>query len=183
MSHASVDAIEQTAQTHGATWVPIAAAIIAVVTAIFGLAGSQRSAASQLAKSQAIITFGRSSDAARAADAHAVREEVDRAFMSSGTARNPRALAAAADRERAAAAPLLAQATALETQAHAFDTRADTLRHGAETIEVGVTLLDIAIVLISISALATTRLLTVVAVTAVVSGAAIALYGFVSSLG
>ncbi|MFN2460210.1 MAG: DUF4337 family protein [Candidatus Velthaea sp.] len=166
---------------HGAAWVPIAAAILAVVTAIAGLAASQRSTAALFFKNEEILLTTKASDAYNEYEARSIKQHIYESLIAAGNARDPAVLSATALHERVKGAPLLLKARAFEHEAQAANDRSERLRHGFETMEIGVTFLEIAIVLVSISALATARVLTVVAVAATAAGIVIALAGLLAS--
>jgi len=155
---------------HGAKWVPIAAAILAVVTAIFTLFTAQRSTESLVEKNEAILQTTRASDAYNEYEARSIKQHIYESFITAGVAHNPDALKRAAKHEQDAAKPVFAKAKIAEQRAAEANTRATRLRTQFVIMEVGITLLDISIVLVSISALATTATLTIVAGSAVAIG-------------
>jgi hypothetical protein len=148
---------------HGARWVPIAAAILAVVTAVFSLLVAQRSTESLVAKNDAILATARASDAYNEYEARSIKQHIYDALVTAGAARDPSALRTVAAHEKAAGLPVLANARRFEKDAVTAGERSAHLLLQVMTMEVGVTFLDIAIVLVSISALVTTRVLTTVA--------------------
>lgn len=172
----------QAAGRHGAAWVPIAAAVLAVVTAVAGLAASQRSTAALALKNEAILLTTKASDAYNEYESRSIKQHIYEALVAAGNARDPARLSATARHERASGAPVLVKARVFQHDAEAANERSERLRHAFETIEIGVTFLEIAIVLVSISALATTRVLTVVAIVSTGAGILIALAGLLASV-
>ncbi len=148
---------------HGARWVPIAAAILAVVTAVFSLFVAQRSTESLVAKNDAILATARATDAYNEYEARSIKEHIYDALITAGGTRDPSALRSVAAHEKAAGRPAFSNAKRFEKEAVAASARSAHLLLQVMTVEVGVTFLDIAIVLVSISALVTTRVLTTVA--------------------
>jgi hypothetical protein len=163
---------------HGAKWVPIAAAVLAVVTAIFTLFTAQRSTESLVEKNEAILQTTRASDAYNEYEARSVKQHIYESLVMAGIARNPDVLERVARHERAAGIPVFAKAKLAEQRAAEANTRATRLRTQFVTMEIGITLLDIAIVLVSISALVTTPALTIVAGTAAAIGLITCAVGF-----
>jgi len=168
---------EHPAQRHGAKWVPIAAAIIAVIAAFANLVASQRSTLALVAKNEALRLTTLASDSYNEYESRSIKQHIYEAQIASGNVRNVAPLQAVVNRERLEKKPILVKARAYESDAlQSNETSAHEL-HSYETMEIGVTFLEIAIVLVSISALATTRILTVIAAGAFGIGVAVALYG------
>jgi hypothetical protein len=163
---------------HGATWVPIAAAVLAVVTAIFTLFTAQRSTESLVEKNEAILQTTRASDAYNEYEARSIKQHIYESLVTAGVARNPDALERVAQHEQAAAKPVFAKAMLAEKDAAQANVRAARFRTQYVTMEVGITLLDISIVLVSISALVTTPVLTIVAGSAAAIGLLTCTVGF-----
>jgi len=163
---------------HGARWVPIAAAILAVVTAIFTLFTAQRSTESLVEKNEAILQTTRASDAYNEYEARSVKEHIYESLVQAGVARNTAALERVAQHERAAGKPAFAKAKLAEQRATEANTSSARLRTQFVTMEIGITLLDISIVLVSISALVTTPALTIVAGSAAALGLLTCVVGF-----
>lgn len=166
---------------HGASWVPIAAAVLAVVTAVFSLLVAQHSTESLIAKNETILETTRASDAYNEYEARSIKQHIYEAALSAGNARDPAALRRVAEHEKASAKPVFANAKRFERIAAEADARSAALIAGVMTMEVGVTLLDIAIVLVSISALVTTRLLTVAAALGATCGVGLCIAGLLRS--
>ena len=163
---------------HGATWVPIAAAVLAVVTAIFTLFTAQRSTESLVEKNEAILQTTRASDAYNEYEGRSIKQHIYEALVAAGIARNADALERVAQHERAAGKPVFVKAKLAEQRAAEANTRAARFRTQFVTMEVGITLLDISIVLVSISALVTTPVLTIVAGSAAAIGLLTCTVGF-----
>jgi hypothetical protein len=163
---------------HGAPWVPIAAAVLAVITAVFTLFTAQRSTESLVEKNEAILQTTRASDAYDEYEARSIKQHIYESLVTAGVARDPHALERVAQHERAAGKPALAKAKQAEALAAEANTRAVRFRTEFVTMEVGITLLDISIVLVSISALVSTRALTIVAGSAAAIGFLTCFAGF-----
>ncbi len=168
---------EHRSERHGAKWVPIAAAIIAVIAAFANLVASQRSTYALVAKNEALRLTTLASDSYNEYESRSIKQHIYEAQIASGNVRRVAPLQAIVVRERSEKAPILSKARAYERDAvRSNETSAHEL-HSYETMEIGITFLEIAIVLVSISALATTRLLTVIAAGAFGLGIVISLYG------
>lgn len=186
MSFEPHKAFEEAAERHehaahgggrGARWVPIAAAILAVLAAIANLVGSQRSTSAIVSKNEAILFTARASDTYNEYEARSIKQHIYEAALATGSAREPAKLAAVAKHERTAKVPVLEKARGFEEEAKLANERSERSLKSFETIEVGVTFLEVAIVLVSISALASTPFLTIVAVLASAVGIVIFLMG------
>ncbi|GAC1407618.1 MAG: hypothetical protein NVSMB64_14700 [Candidatus Velthaea sp.] len=165
------------AEKHGARWVPIAAAIIAVIAAIANLVASQRSTIALTSKNEALRQTTLASDAYNEYESRSIKQHIYEADIASGIARDPAKLQAVADHEKEKGKPVLAKAHRFEQGAEAANERSEHYLKSYETLEIGVTFFEIAIVLVSISALATTRVLTVVAAVATIAGFVISIIG------
>jgi hypothetical protein len=163
---------------HGAHWVPLVAAILAVLAALASLATTQRSTTALISKNQAILLFTKASDAYNEYESRSIKQHIYEALVASGNARDPKKLQAIAEHEKTSGAPAFKKAQDYERQAAESNARSERALAAIEFLEIGVTLLDISIVLVSISALATTRILTVAAVSAATIGLALALFGY-----
>jgi len=166
------------AGAHGARWVPLAAAILAVLAALASLATTQRSTIALTSKNQAILLFTKASDAFNEYEARSIKQHVYEALVAAGNVRDPAKLQAIAAHEKKAGAPVFIKAREFERQATESNDRSERALRSYEHLEIGVTFLEISIVLVSISALATTRLLTVAAITAATAGILLTIYGF-----
>lgn len=164
-------------ERHGATWVPIAAAILAVITAIFSLLTAQTSTEALVAKNEAILETTRASDAYNEYEARSIKQHIYEALVTSGLAHDASALTTVAAHEKAAGKPAFTNAKTFAGRAAEANGRAAHLLVRVMTMEIGITFLDIAIVLVSISALTTTRVLTTVAVLGAAGGIVTCLIG------
>jgi len=164
-------------ERHGASWVPIAAAILAVITAICSGVASQRSTLAFISKNEAILETAHASDAYAEYESRSIKEHIYEAQVDAGGARYPAKDLAIAAHEKVAAKPILGKARRFEAAAATANDVSERSLRRYETMEVGVTLLDIAIVLVSISALVTTRVLTIVAAAGALGGIVVCLYG------
>jgi Domain of unknown function (DUF4337) len=166
---------------HGANapkWVPIAAAVLALLAASCGLMANLRVTLSNATRSNAIIDVTRAADAYNEYDGRSVRQHIYEAAIenASDPARIAR-LRSVADREAAGKAPLLAKAKALDKQSQDATLEADHILKSHEILEVATTLFEISIVLVSITALVGGRLLPICAASATGVGIVIALIG------
>jgi len=177
-AHKSVDEAHERSEHRGPRFVPIAAAILAMVAAAANLANSQRTTQALLAKNDAILLEAKATDQWNYYQAKSIKGYVydaqATALGSRGAAASLHARAAKYEREKAAIA---AQAKDLEERSAAANERSERRMQSHEVIEIGVTLLEIAIVLVSISALVTTPLLSGAAAAAAGLGCIIALMG------
>lgn len=164
---------------HGARWVPIAAAIIAVVAAFSNLVASQRSTLALVAKNEALRMTTLASDAYNEYESHSLKQYIYEATLASGNVRVAAPLQTIVAKQKREKKPVLAKARDYEREAAAANEESAHKLHSYETMEIGITFLEIAIVLVSISALATTRILTVIAAIAVIAGVVITAYGAV----
>jgi hypothetical protein len=159
-------------------WVPVAAAILAVLAAITGLLSTQRSTIALTTKNEAILLTTKASDAYNEYESRSIKEHLYEALIAAGGVRDPKKLHAVAEHERTAGIPVFIKAKNYEREATETNERSERALRSYEHLEVGVTFLEIAIVLVSISALVSTRLLTVVASVATVAGIVISAVGY-----
>lgn len=178
------EGVSEAAEHHerfgGSRWMPIAAALVAVVAAMAGLASNQRATQALIAKNQAVLSFTRASDTYNYYQAKAIKEDV---YVATSAVGNPGAAAAlrkVAEHEHTSKATVLAQARDLEKQADQDDDRSERLMHSHETIAIGVTFLEVAIVILSISSLVGTVVLPVIAAAATLTGLGFAIAGWVT---
>lgn len=140
-------------------WVPVAAAVLAVLSAISGFLSNQRSTNALVAKNDAIVATARASDTYGQYEAERQKYYAYQSLIDAGLTRNVAKMRATADREARKGPPLLARARGFDDEAQQMNARSETLLASHEKIEVAATLFEVAIVLISISALAGSRLL------------------------
>ena len=165
------------AERYARRWVPIAAAVLAVLAAFANLLSSQRSTESLIAKNDAILATTSAADQYAFYQARRQRETIYRAAIDAGTSKNNAKLAAIAATEKAKEAPVLAKARKFEESAAASNERSERRLHAHEILEVAATLFEIAIVLVSISAIAASPVLTAVAAIGTIGGIVMLLYG------
>ena len=153
----------EAAGEHGPRWVPLAAAILAVMAALSGFLSNLRSTAALVAKNDAIIATARSSDTYAQYQAGRLKYYVYQAAVDAGTAHDPAKLRATAAREVAKGPPLLKKGEAYQAAAERYNEKSERLLGSHEIIEVATTLFEVSIVLVSITALVDSRLLPIVA--------------------
>ncbi len=164
----------------GNRWVPIAAAILAVVAALVTLLTNQRATESLTMKNEAILAATRASDAYNEYEARSIKQHAYESLVAAGVTSDPKriaALTAVARHENTAKAPILVRAQNLEHVASGFEDRSQALQHARDLLEIAVTLLEVAIVLTSISAVARARWLPIVAGVAAAAGVVAAIVG------
>jgi Domain of unknown function (DUF4337) len=157
---------------HGPRWVPIAAAILAVLAAIASYFGNLRSTEALFAKNESIVATTHASDTYAQYQAGRIKYYVAQTALDQGVSSggNAKKLAATVTGEKSKGPPLLEKARSFEEEAAHQNERSERLLRQHETIEVGATLFEVAIVLVSITALVGSRLLPVVAGVAAVLG-------------
>ena len=167
------------AEHGGPRWVPIAAAVLAVLAAISGYFGNLRSTQALVEKNDAIVATTHASDTWSQYQAERVKYYVATTALDQGVNGNGSAakLKATVAKEGAKAAPLMEKAHGFEDEAGRHNERSERLLQQHETIEVAATLFEVAIVLVSITALVGSRLLPVSAGVAAVLGMAFFLFG------
>lgn len=160
----------------GPRWVPISAAVVAVMAALATLGTNQRSTQALIAKNQAIVLFTRSSDAYNYYQSKSIKEEIYQAAILTHPS-SAQAAQRVVDREHATKQLVLQKASALEKQAEASDEVSQRFIHSHDTMEIGVTFLEVAIVILSISSVVGTLVLPIVAAAATAVGIGIVLAG------
>lgn len=168
------------ASGHGPRWMPIVAAVLAVLAAVANLASNQRTTQALLAKNAAILTQAKASDTWSYYQAKKIKLDMYAGLALTKPAAGLRELKAAAKREAISKEPLQRHAQALEHEVEEYDRRSEALMKAHETMEVAVTLFEIAIVLISISTLVASGLLTGLAIGAAGIGIVVFAIGFLS---
>lgn len=163
----------------GPRWVPIAAAVLAVLSAVSGYFGNLRSTQALVAKNDAIVATTHASDTFAQYQAGRIKYYIaqtalDQGVTASGDAAKLRDTIA---REGTKGPPLLKKAALFEAQAAHDGERSERLLGQHETIEVATTLFEVAIVLVSITALVGSRLLPIVAGCAAALGMGFFLFG------
>ena len=163
---------------HPPRWIPIAAAVLALLAASTGLVANLRVTQSSATKSDGIIFTMRAADAYNEYDNRSVREHIYEAALQTTTNHAMDAkLKATAEHEAQAKKPLLDKARELDKKAQAATERAEPILASHEILEVATTLFEISIVLVSVTALVGSRLLPISAAIATAAGIAIAIRG------
>jgi Domain of unknown function (DUF4337) len=163
---------------HTAAWIPICAAVLALLAASTGLLAGLRATQANAVKGDAIIYTERAVDTYNEYDGRAVRQHIYEAQIISTT--DPKQIAklhAVADHEKAEKAPLLKKAKDLDEQSRLATEHAERILKSHEILAVGSTLFDVAIVLVSVTALVGGRLLPTIAVITSALGLVISLRG------
>jgi hypothetical protein len=161
-------------------WVPVFAAILAVLSAVSGFLSNVRSTAALVAKNDAIVATAHASDTYAQYEAERQKFYAYQSLVDAGIVKNVAKVRATADREAKKAPPLLAKAHRFEELSAHHDAHSDSLLASHERIEVAATLFEVAIVLVSISALVGSRLLPITAGVATAIGLVIFVAGLVT---
>jgi hypothetical protein len=156
----------------GPRWVPIAAAVLAVLAAVAGYFGNLRSTQALVAKNDSIVATTHASDTYAQYQAGRVKFYLAQTALDQGlnAGGNRAKLQATAAHEASKGEPLLKKAAGFEAEAAHHNERSERLLDQHETIEVATTLFEVAIVLVSITALVGSRLLPVTAGVAALLG-------------
>jgi hypothetical protein len=175
MSKAFEDATERANAVHegGSRWVPVAAAVLAVLAAVSGFLANVRATQALIAKNDSIVATTRASDTYNEYQAERLKFVIVESALEAGTAPAASAekLRATAAREAVKAPPLMKLAQSFEHRADELDVKSEHLLSQHETIEIASTLFEVSIVLVSISALVGSRLLPIAAGVASAVGA------------
>jgi hypothetical protein len=159
-------------------WIPVAAAVLALLAASTGLLANLRVTQSSATKSDAIILMERAADTYSEYNSRSIREHIyEAALEGTSDAKHAARLRSVADHERTAKAPLLKEARTLDTQSREATERAEHILVSHEILEIATTMFEIAIVLTSVTALVGTRLLPMSAAFATLLGVIIGLRG------
>ena len=148
---------------HAPRWTPIAAAVLAVLAAIASLLSNQFTTQSLLEKNEAILLQAKASDTWNYYQAKRIKEHVYTAVALTLPASGLKELRSTARKEHGDQTKISDEAKALEHEVELRNARSERFMKAHETIEIAVTMFEVAIVLVSISALASSRLLTVLA--------------------
>jgi hypothetical protein len=163
----------------GPRWVPIAAAVLAVLAAVSGYFGNRRSTQALFAKNEAIVATTHASDTFAQYQSERLKYYISQSALDQGL--NPGGdaakLRANAEREEAKGPGLLESAKRFDEAADSENARSERLLGQAETIEVGSTLFEVGIVLVSITALVGSRLLPITAAVAAAGGVLFFVFG------
>ncbi|HEY0395878.1 MAG TPA: DUF4337 family protein [Candidatus Elarobacter sp.] len=175
------DAQERHEHHGGPRWVPIAAAVLAVLAAVSSYFGNLRSTQALVEKNDSIVATTHASDTWSQYQAERVKFYIASTAIHQGVnaGGDAGALADLAQKEAAKAPPLMEKAKGFEHEAERHNQRSERLLQQHETIEVGTTLFEVAIVLVSITALVGSRLLPVSAGVAALLGVVFFAYGLV----
>lgn len=178
---AGLESEQETTRRDGPRWVPIAAAVLAVLAAVSGYLGNRHSTQALFAKNEAIVATTHASDTFAQYQSERLKYYVSQSALDQGLnpGGNAARLRANVKREAAKGPPLLERAHRFDEQADREDARSERLLGQAETIEVGTTLFEVAIVLVSITALVGSRLLPISAGVAAVGGVLFFLLGLI----
>ncbi len=163
------DAFKEAHERHehgreGPSWVPLAAAVLAVLAAVSGYFGNLRSTEALVEKNDAIVSTTKASDTWSQYQSERIKYYIAQTAIDAGTGPGAKVegLKQNAAEEKAKAPPLMKKARAFEEEAVAHNERSERLLKQHETIEVGTTLFEVAIVLVSITVLVGSRLLPLV---------------------
>jgi hypothetical protein len=163
----------------GPGWVPLAAAVLAVLAAVSGYFGNLRSTEALVEKNNSIVATTKASDTWSQYQSERIKYYIAQTAIDAGT--RPGAdlagLKKNAAEENAKAPPLMKKARAFEEEAVHHNEHSERLLKQHETIEVGTTLFEVAIVLVSITVLVGSRLLPFVSGLAAVIGIVFFLLG------
>ena len=171
--HALDEAMERHQQiSEGGIFVPIAAAVIAVLAALGTLFANHNSIAGLAEKNEAILYQIKSADQYAYYEASRIKGHVYQALMGSGmvAASAQKSLQATVDKEQTKADRI--QKVAQEDDAQAADhfKASESYMKAYEKFEVATTLFEVSIVLVSITALMRTRAMLFVAAGATLVG-------------
>jgi hypothetical protein len=156
----------------GPSWIPLAAAVLAVLAAVSGYFGNLCSTEALVEKNDAIVATTHASDTWAQYQAGRIKYYISQSALDAGVgpAANIARLRKNAAEEKAKGPPLTKKAKGFEEEALHHNQRSERLIRQHETIEVGTTLFEVAIVLVSITVLVGSRLLPIVGGTAAALG-------------
>lgn len=157
------EAAERHEQFGGPRWMPIAAAVVAVLAALANMVSTQRVNQALIEKNQAILLFTHASDAYNYYQAKSIKEDVYLATSTLHVGDFVAQLRKVADHEHASKQVVLQKARDFEKKAEEEDAKSERLMRSRETMEIGVAFLQVAIVILSISSLVGTLLLPIMA--------------------
>lgn len=168
------------AAEHGQRWVPLAAAILAVLAAVSGFLGNLRSTEALVAKNDAIVAITRASDTYNEYESRSIKQHIYEAAIAAGRGGDVGKLHAVAAHEGEAKGPVLEKARRYDEDAARQNERSERLLHAHEILEIATTLFEIAIVLVSVTALVGSRLLPIVSLGAAAIGISVLITGALS---
>ena len=163
-----------------ARWVPLAAALLAVVAAIASLLSNKSGTEAMALKNQAIFLRTEAADSYNFYESKSIKQHLYEALQDANptmTASVHTKLATVAKRERREKKPILEKALRQEEQARVASERSERFAHAHEVMEGGVTLFEVAIAIVSIAALTSSTFLIYFAAVAAMGGLGIVLYG------
>ncbi len=166
---------------HGQRFIPLVAAIIAVLAALGTMLSHHRSVEALNLKNNAILTTTKASDQYTTYQTKRVRVAVYSTLLLGDVIRAPKGRAntqKALDHEQATSVAILKEAQRLEQRAAEEQQESEKLMASFVTLEVGTTLFEIAIVLSSISAMTQSRALLWVAIGTSVIGIILLVIGY-----
>jgi hypothetical protein len=176
-AHKAIDEAQErhahAASGAGSRWVPVAAAVLAVLAALTNMLSNQRATQALVAKNDAILAQSRASDQWNYYASRSIKEHIYDAAIDANpvtTAATRARLRGVAEHERTAKAPILEKARDYEREAAAANVASERKMSAYDTFEVAVTLFEIAIVVVSISALTASRMLAVAGALATAGG-------------
>jgi hypothetical protein len=174
------EAHERHAHGHeGPRWIPIAAAVLAVLAAVATYFGNLRSTQALVEKNDSIVATAHASDTWSQYQAGRIKYYVATNALDQGV--NPGGNAAKLKDTAAKAAAkgpaLMEKAQRFEEEALRHNERSERLLRSHETVEVGATLFEVAIVLVSITALVGSRVLPITGGVAALLGMGFFLFG------
>lgn len=177
MSTHAAKAFEEAHERHehgreGPSWVPLAAAVLAVLAAVSGYFGNLRATEALVEKNDSIVATTRASDTWAQYQAGRIKYYIAQSALDQGVSPggNITRLKRNVVDEKAKGPPLMEKAKGFEEEAVHHNERSERLLKQHETIEVGTTLFEVSIVLVSITVLVGSRLLPFVAAGASVLG-------------
>jgi hypothetical protein len=159
------------------SWIPVAAAILAVFAAVSGVLANLRTTAALVAKNDAIVATAHAADSWNEYEARSIKEHIDEVATLTAPPKDVPRLRSLATHERVAAQPAMSRARGYEDEAERYNTRSERLIAAHEVLEVSTTLFEVSIVLVSMTALIRTRLLPIVAGIGALVGVVILLIG------
>jgi hypothetical protein len=168
------------ASANSPRWVPVAAAVLAVLSAVGGYLSSQRQSQALIVKDEAVIAVTRAADAWNRFESDRIQATVYQAAIDAGTAKDPARLRTTARSMDRQARTEYASSETWEHEVTLADTKSEHLSHQHDTIEIGTTLFEVAIVLVSIAALVGSRVLPIATGCFAVLGLIVALLGALS---
>ena len=163
-----------------ARFVPLAAALLAVVAAIASLLSNKSGTEAMALKNQAIFLRTEAADSYNFYESKSIKQHLYEALEDANPTMPSNVhekLAAVANRQRSEKKPILEKARRQEDQAKIASERSERYAHAHEVMEGGVTLFEVAIAIVSIAALTSSTFLIYFSAVAAVGGLGVVLYG------